>query len=297
MVDADIAQQYRSDMLRLTSIIKLIRPVNCIMAGIAVWVGAYLTEGYAFNVDIVLAAVAAACVAAAANIQNDILDIQTDLIVHPDRVLASGQMPVSTAAILAAVILGIGLLLAAIVGPATAIAACAATALLAVYNAYLKKIVLVGNVAIGLAGGLPFIVGGLAAGTGHTFDLPGPIIPAVFAVSFHIVREIIKDIQDIDGDRTADVVTLPQAVGTRGAVGIALLLFLLFDFQVIGPIYKGWFGMSYTILSIAGVVVPLTASLAVAAANPTPLRLRWCATGLKIGMGIGMLALVIGRQS
>ena len=112
-----------------------------------------MTEGYEFNVEVVLAAVAAACVAAAANIQNDILDIQADLIAHPDRVLASGRMPVSTASILAAVILAVGLILAAIVGPAVALAACAATALLAVYNAYLKKVVLVGNAAIGLAGG------------------------------------------------------------------------------------------------------------------------------------------------
>jgi len=284
-------------VLHIISIVKLIRPVNCILAGIAVWVGAYLTEGYEFNVEVVLAAVAAACVAAAANIQNDILDIQADLIAHPDRVLASGRMPVSTASILAAVILAVGLILAAIVGPAVALAACAATALLAVYNAYLKKVVLVGNAAIGLAGGLPFVVGGFAAGIGHTFDLPGPIIPAVFAVSFHIVREIIKDIQDIEGDRAAGIVTLPQVIGTRAALGIALLLFLLLDLQILVPIYKSWFGASYTVLAIAGVVVPLTASLAVATANPTPMRLKWCSIGLKIGMGIGMLALVIGRQS
>lgn len=284
-------------MLRITYALKLIRPINCVMAGIAVWVGAYLTEGYAFNVDIVLAAVAAACVAAAANIQNDILDIQTDLIVHPDRVLASGQMPVSTAAILAAVILLVGLISAALVGPAVALVACVATALLAVYNSYLKTSVLVGNAAIGLACGLPFVVGGLAAGGGHAFDLPGALIPAVFAVSFHLVREIIKDIQDIEGDRAAGVVTLPQVVGTRAAIGIALLLFLLLDLQILVPIYKGWFGVSYTVLSVAGVIVPLTVSLAVAAANPNRLNLKWCAIGLKIGMGIGMLALVIGRQT
>ncbi len=284
-------------MLHPIPIIKLIRPVNCIMAAIAVWVGAYLADGYSFNSNIVLAAIAAACIAAAANVQNDILDIQTDLIAHQDRILASGKMSVPTASVLAAVILAIGLVSAAIVGPAVALVACAATALLGLYNSYLKRVVLVGNIAIGVAGGLPFLVGGLALGTGHAFDLPGPIIPAVFAVSFHVVREIVKDIQDIDGDRASGVVTLPQVIGPRAAVGLALLLFLLLDLQILFPIYKGWFGISYSVLAVAGVAIPLTASLAVAAIGPTEVRLKWCSVGLKIGMGIGMLALVIGRPS
>lgn len=267
------------------------------MAGIAVWIGAYLTPGYALNLHVILAALAAFGVAAAANIQNDIIDYQADLIAHPDRVLPSGQLSSSAALSLAALVLALGLVCTALVGPATAIAAGFATALLAVYNTYLKRIPLIGNVAIGLAGGLPFLVGGLATNAPNTLDLPGPVVPAVFAVSFHIVREIVKDIQDIDGDRAAGVVTMPQVIGVRASAGLALALFVLLDLQILVPVYKDWFRISYSIPAILGVILPLTASLIAVAVNPTELRIRWCATGLKIGMVIGMLALVIGRRS
>ena len=265
------------------------------MAAVAVWVGAYLTAGYAFNLDIVLAALAAACVAAAANIQNDILDLDIDLISHPDRILVTRQLPVSTAAILAAVVLGVGLILAALVGPWAAITACVATAILALYNSYLKRIPLVGNLAIGIAGALPFVLGGLAIDASKLLSLPGPLIPATFAVMFHLVREIVKDIQDVSGDRASGVVTLPQLTGERTAAGIALLLFILLDFQILIPIYKGWYNQSYTFLALAGVVFPLTASLIYAALKPTAPRINWCATALKVGMVLGMLALVLGR--
>lgn len=288
-------RRYHRSVYSITSIIKLIRPLNCLLAAIGVWVGAYLTEGYTLNADIVLAALSAAFIAAAAYIQNDILDMEIDLISHPGRILVTGQIPVTTAATLAAILLAVGLVCAAVVGPWAAITACIATALLALYNSYLKRIPLVGNLTIGLTSAMPFVLGGLAVDSSKLLSLPGALVPATFAVLFHLVREIIKDIQDISGDRAAGVITLPQLIGERPTAGIASLLFILLDLQILVPVYEGWYSQSYTILAIAGVVVPLTASLIYAAVNPTALRLAWCSHALKVGMVIGMLALLIGR--
>jgi 4-hydroxybenzoate polyprenyltransferase len=276
-------------------IIKLIRPLNCLMTAIAVWVGAYLTEGYGLNLDVVLAALAASGVAAAAYIQNDILDFQIDLIAHPDRVLVSGLVPIRNAGIWAATTLAVGLVCAALVGPWAAITACVATVMLALYNSYLKRVPLIGNLTIGLVAALPFILGGLTVNSSKLLTLPGALVPATFAVLFHLVREIIKDIQDMSGDRAAGVITLPQLIGVRPAASIALLLFVLLDLQILVPVYQDWYSQTYTILAVAGVIVPLTASLIYTAVNPTVARLAWCSNALKVGMVIGMLALVLGR--
>ena len=93
------------------------------------------------------------------------------------------------------------------------VVAAATIGLLVAYNLYLKKVPLVGNVAVALLAGMTFITGGLAYDPVFTFRLPGPLIPATFAFFFHLVREIVKDVQDIDGDSRLGVKSLPMVVG------------------------------------------------------------------------------------
>ena len=218
-----------------------------------------------------------------------------DRISHSSRVLPLGGLQIAHAVILAAVLLGFGLTAAALVGPSVALSACLATALLSFYNAHLKRIPLVGNFAIGVAGGLPFLVGGLTVSWSQTFMLPGPLVPTSFAVLFQVVREIVKDVQDIEGDRSSGITTFPQMIGTRAAVTAALLLFLLLDILIVLPILSGWYNMLYAILAIGGVVLPVSALMLMAVLNQSHGRLQITTTGLKIGMAVGLLALVLGH--
>ena len=49
--------------------------------------------------------------------------------------------------------------------------------------------------------GTVLLAGGLAVDIEQTWQLPGPLVAAIFAFLFHTVREILKDVCDIDGDR------------------------------------------------------------------------------------------------
>ena len=164
--------------------LKLIRAVNCLLAMVGVLVGAYMTWLRPLYGGTLLAAVAAFLVCAGGNVVNDLLDVETDRINHPQRVLVRNTLSRRYAIILAVALNALALMMAAIVNWAVASIALASVILLLLYNFRLKKIPVAGNVTISVLAGLTFITGGLVVDHAMAFDLPGPVIPAMFAFFF-----------------------------------------------------------------------------------------------------------------
>src|SRR2546422_11216616 len=69
---------------------------------------------------------------------------------------------------------------------------------------------------ISLLGGLPLIYGALAVG-----HAAAGIVPWILATWIHLVREIVKDIDDQTGDQTLGRRTLPLVLGARPASLVA----------------------------------------------------------------------------
>src|SRR5256886_11876610 len=65
-------------------------------------------------------------------------------------------------------------------------------------------------------GGLPLIYGALAVG-----HAAAGIVPWILATWIHLVREIVKDIDDQTGDQTLGRRTLPLVLGARPASLVA----------------------------------------------------------------------------
>jgi geranylgeranylglycerol-phosphate geranylgeranyltransferase len=176
--------EYCGFMILFMETLRLIRAVNCLLAMVGVLVGAYMTWLRPLYGGTLLAAVAAFFVCAGGNVVNDLLDIETDSINHPQRVLVRNTLSRRYAIILAVALNALALMMAAIVNWAVAGIALASVILLLLYNFRLKRIPLVGNVTISILAGLTFITGGLAVDHVMAFTLPGPIIPALFAFFF-----------------------------------------------------------------------------------------------------------------
>ena len=185
------------------------------------------------------------------------------------------------------------LLLAATVNTEVALVATAVVLLLVAYNFLLKRIPLAGNLAIAVLGGLTFVTGGLAVDPKLALALPGPLIAALFAFLFHLVREIVKDVQDLEGDSSVGLRTLPQVIGVRRSLGLALMLFVMLVILTYLPILYGWFGTYYQIITVYVVDLPLLLLLILVWGNPTPSLLRIGSFGLKVGMGLGLIALIL----
>lgn len=283
-------------MASIPTYLAFIRVINCVLAALAILLGGYLTLPEPSWTPIALAAVAAFFTCAAGNAVNDLLDIEIDRVNRPDRVLPAGEMTVREAKLTAVVSHGLAVLFGALVNWWVLGSVVTALILLFLYNRYLKRVPLAGNLVIALLSGLTFVTGGLAADFYLTWHLPGPLIPAVFAVLFHLVREILKDSDDLLGDRNAGVRTLPSLIGPQKAVGVALGLFFILVLLTYVPVYFYWFSRAYEVITIYVVDLPLLGFLIFVWGNPTRRLLRVGSLALKVGMLLGMLALFIADQ-
>lgn len=273
---------------------RLIRIVNCLMAALGVWVGARLTPSEWALYDTTMAALAAFLVCAAGNVINDLVDTEIDRLNRPDRVLVRGALSRGYATGLAIVMNVLAVVVALTVNWTVTAVVILAIILLMLYNFRLKRTVLFGNALVALLGALTFITGGLAADLHAIWQLPGPLIPAVFAMLFHLVREIVKDVEDIVGDARRGVVTFPQVVGIRPALTTAIGLFITLVILTLVPIWAHWFGRWYHIITVYFVDLPLLAVLIAVWFRPRPGWLRLTSAALKIGMALGVVALIAG---
>jgi len=277
----------------LLDTLRLIRVFNCLLAMAGVWIGAHMTWLVPTYYGPLVASLAAFCVCAAGNVLNDIVDIEIDRINHPTRVLVRQALTVRFARWLTITFNLLAVALAVAVNwEVTAIVA-GAVGLLVLYNLTLKKIALLGNVAVAFLAAFTFMTGGWAVDHLLAVTLPGPLIAAVFAFFFHLVREIVKDVQDIEGDRRAGYRSLPIRIGTSRSLIIAVGLFVILVLLTIVPVVTGWYGYAYEVITLYAVGLPLLAFLIFIWGNPVPRMLQAGSFALKAGMLLGLIALLI----
>lgn len=280
-------------MPKILEYFRLIRFVNCLLALIGVWLGALLTWVTPTYYGPLMASLGAFLICAGGNVANDLVDISIDRINRPDRVLVRGAVSKKIAIWLTVGLFAGGLIVAGTVNWWVFGTAVLVVLLLCAYNYWLKRIPLVGNITVAVMAGLTFMTGGLSVDSYLTFTLPGPLLPASFAFFFHLVREIIKDIQDIEGDRAAGVSSLPQKIGVSSSLLIALGLFAVLALLTYFPVFSGWFTDFYKLIAVYIVDLPLLALLIILWGYPTKQMLTISSFALKVGMILGLIALVV----
>jgi 4-hydroxybenzoate polyprenyltransferase len=268
-----------------------------------------------FGIDVTLNAfgfslliIATLCIAAAGNIINDIYDIETDLVNKPEKVVIGKQISEKAAynlfIIFNAIGVGIGFYLSNLVGKNGLFALFVIiSALLYVYASYLKQIILIGNIVISILVALSIVIVGL-------FDLLPAITPenqstqltmfkilldyALFAFMINFIREIAKDLEDIDGDYKAGMNTLPIAIGRERAAKVLFALSLIplaaVLYYVLTFLYKQELAVGYFLVFIVG---PLLYVSIKAFKAESKKELRHISDVLKIIMLFGMLSLLL----
>ena len=276
---------------KIFAYIKITRPLNVLITFLVVVVAILISQSEQLELyTILLASIAASLVAAAGNIVNDIYDIESDKISHPDRVLVLGTLN-KTEVKLEYIILNFISAIISINLSQTLFAIVFISALLLfIYSAYLKKIPLIGNIVIALLTGLAFIYGGFASG-----NPVAAIVPAVFAFLINLIREIVKDIQDIEGDTKAGVITFPIKFGFKKSkililiITISLILYTLYPF--ITELYK----IEYFIVVMAFVNPLLILSLKFLFDSKKENNLSVVSNMLKLNMVLGLIAIYLGK--
>ena len=279
-------------MTSLIDIFRLMRVVNCLLAMLAVWVGAYMITGRPTYFDTLVAGLSIFFICAAGNILNDLIDRPIDRINRPSRVLVTGKVSPRQAYYLLAICAIPGLLLSVAVNVQVFMIALFAASSLVVYNFGLKKVPLLGNALIATLAGLMFFTGGFAADPELALALPGPIIPAIFAFLIHLDREILKDIQDMCGDEAVGIRTLPMIIGTSRSLILILGIFLILVLGTLYPFLAGWYGQTYKIITVYIIDLPMLVLLIFVWGNPTPRMLTITSIAFKVIMALGLIALI-----
>lgn len=180
-------------------------------------------------------------IAAGGYVINDIFDQETDLENHPKKTIIGNSISESKAYIIYASLTITGVLCGFILANSVeksnfAVIFVLIATLLYFYASTLKQIAVVGNIIVATLLAFSVIIIGIFDIVPNTFDINRKQMMLAFSILFdyakfafiiNLVREIIKDIEDIKGDKLHEMRTLPILIGVDKTNKIAFLLLLL----------------------------------------------------------------------
>jgi len=271
--------------------VQLMRPANVAIVFVAIVAAGLLARPVGWDMLWVLVAgVSGALIAAGGNAINDCFDLKADEINRPERPLPSGLITPPEAKAIWMYTSGAGLGLSAFLGVWNSIIAAVWVGGLYVYSRQLKGTVLAGNLTVAFMTALAFPFGALVVGR------PGlGLYPGMFAFLANLAREIIKDIEDVEGDSAVGAKTLPVTYGRRAGFLAATIVIVVLILLTILPAIVGVYNSTYLLcvlvvdlgLAFVGLSFWHDASLS---------NLRRLSLILKVCMVGGLLAIFVGSS-
>lgn len=271
-------------------LLELVRPGNAVAAAVLTFTGTFVAVGDAAwgaaGPATVAAVVATVAATGGGNAINDYFDREVDRVNRPDRPIPRGAVSPRGALVFALSLFALALG-AATTLPVVALALAGVNAAaLAAYTRLFKGLPGVGNLVVALLTGSTFLFGGAAVGRPLA---PGLAVLAALAAGTTLGRELVKDVEDVAGDRAAGLRTLPIVAGERAALVLAAAAVAASVLASGLPVVFGTFGLAYF-----AVVVPADVAMLHAAVrsftDPGAGQRR-----LKAGMFLAAVAFVAGR--
>ena len=203
----------------------LLRLEHGIMYGIGVIIGIFVSDSSYFNIqNIVLGFFTALFLQASAFALNDYFDFEVDLANNRfDRPLVRGEISKKEALIASLILAPIGSLFAYLISFIAFTLAIFITTIGYIYDIKLKEYGLAGNFYIALSMAVPFLFGSVIAKS--TFTLQAVILALISFLS-GVGREIMKGIEDVEGDAIRNVKTIARMRGIKSAAFHASILFI-----------------------------------------------------------------------
>jgi geranylgeranylglycerol-phosphate geranylgeranyltransferase len=214
-------------MNKLGGFIRLIRPVNCLMMGFAVLVGAVLANPQLNSlnwVNLLFGFLTGFTFCAAAMVINDYYDRKIDAINEPQRPIPSGTVKPTEAMVFVSVLSAVGFVFAGFVSVLCFVVAVAALAITATYITVGKRIGLPGNFLVSICVAIPFIYGSITSIGTVGLNV---LLFASMAFLSNTGREITKGIVDAKGDSAEGVKTLAVRLGEKNAAVAAVAFYIL----------------------------------------------------------------------
>ena len=213
-------------MGKAKGIIRLMRPVNCLMMGVAVFVGAVLANPAFASGDwlkIAYGFLTGFTLCAAAMVVNDYYDRAIDAVNEPARPIPSGLVSSREALVLAFVLTVVGFVFAFFTSVLCLGVAAVSWVIIVAYVTVGKRTGLPGNFLVSACVATPFVYGSVAVLDWVPLNV---WLFAAMAFLSNTGREITKGIVDVKGDAAEGVKTLAVRYGERNAAIFAAMFYI-----------------------------------------------------------------------
>ena len=208
--------------------VEILRPGNAVMGAISIILIAIIDK--TISIPIILAMLAVFFETAAGNVINDYFDYNIDLINKPERPMPSGRISLKSGRNYGYLLFFAGTVCGFLISyitnnwiPFTIVLI--ADIVLYLYAYKLKATPVIGNLAVGFMTGFGFVFGGF------TINNPSIVLVSIYLGFFAFVmttaREIVKDIEDIEGDKMDGARTLPILIGEKIPAYISAILIVI----------------------------------------------------------------------
>ncbi len=276
---------------KIFAYIKITRPINFFITFISVLVAGIIGTLDLFPIkNVLLACFSAALAASFGNIINDVFDVDADRLNHPGRMLVIEFLSKKEAITFSIFLSVVSLLLAININLISFYIVLLSLILLFLYSYSLKKMPLLGNIVIAFLTGMAFMFGGIAVQNPY-----GVIIPALFAFLINFIRELVKDMEDLEGDKKAGIFTFPALFGFNTAKKTILALTLILIILTLYPfVYKIYNAVYFIIVLV--IVDPLLIYLnKILFVDHDKKNLNKISNILKLDMIFGLVAIYLGK--
>ncbi|RZS94743.1 geranylgeranylglycerol-phosphate geranylgeranyltransferase [Cecembia calidifontis] len=225
----------------LWSLLKISRPVNLfILAFAQIMTAVFLVEtnrqGLPVQQDfkLYLLILATLMIAAAGYMINDYYDVKIDYVNKPDEVIIGRTMKRRVALFYHSLLNFAAIALGWMISPRIGLIIFIAAFLLWLYSNLLKRLPFVGNFTVALLTGASIWLVSYYYQKSELLVLTY----AIFAFFMNLIREIIKDIEDRDGDRKHGCKTLPIVLGFRNTKRVIFAIAFVFVCSILVVTFK-----------------------------------------------------------
>ena len=274
--------------------VEILRPGNAVMGAISIILIAIIDK--TISIPIILAMLAVFFETAAGNVINDYFDYNIDLINKPERPMPSGRISLKSGRNYGYLLFFAGTVCGFLISyitnnwiPFTIVLI--ADIVLYLYAYKLKATPVIGNLAVGFMTGFGFVFGGF------TINNPSIVLVSIYLGFFAFVmttaREIVKDIEDIEGDKMDGARTLPILIGEKIPAYISAILIVIDCILCPVLYFNHIFGIYYLVVICIAVLLFLYCAISIIKSQDKNTA-STVSKYLKIGMLIAFVAFVFG---
>lgn len=273
----------------IESILRLTRAWNLVIIVFAQYFTAYFLAkaDVLHDLRLFLLSLSTVLIAAGGYVINDYYDVKIDYVNNPERVVVGKTIHRRFAILFHIALSALGIFVGLFISLKLALVNFLSVAVLWFYSNLLKRLPFIGNFTVALLTGASIAVIILLYHTNVVLIL----IYALFSFFMTLVREIIKDMEDLKGDNTYGCKTLPIVWGIR-KTKIALYLLILF-FSVTVVVINQIYVKLDVIYFVMLLFVPLAWLVTRLVRADTKRDYGWLSSFCKVIMLLGILSMTL----